>query len=165
MNSNLKKLPVYPFCFVCGHENPSGLQSQFYIQDQYTLLPVCFSDKHTGYPGFAHGGVVSSAMDETMAWASARYFKRMCVTAEFTVRFLKRVPLNKNLLVKTWVTKGHRLIAYTEGVLIDPETEEVFVRSWGKFMPISKEETQIVDRHLIYDDNTERVFTNNFNNS
>ncbi|MGC8739517.1 MAG: PaaI family thioesterase [Candidatus Hydrogenedens sp.] len=160
---SLKKLPVYPYCFVCGKQNPSGLQSQFFIQDQYTLLPVRFTDKHTGYPGFAHGGVVSSAMDETMAWASARYFKRMCVTAEFTVRFLKRVPLNTDLLVKTWITKGHRLMASTEGILIDKETEEVLVRSWGKFMPISEEETQIVDRYLIYDENTEKIFNNSHN--
>ena len=160
---NLKKLPVYPYCFVCGTQNSSGLQSQFFIQDQYTLLPVRFTDKHTGYPGFAHGGVVSSAMDETMAWSSARYFKRMCVTAEFTVRFLERVPLNKDLLVKTWITKGHRLMATTEGVLIDKETEGVLVRSWGKFMPISDEETQIVDHYLIYDENTEKIFSNSHN--
>ncbi len=159
----LKKLPVYPYCFVCGHENISGLQAQFYIQEQYTLLPVRFTEKHTGYPGFAHGGVVSSAMDETMAWSSARYFKRMCVTAEFTVRFLKRVPLNKDLLVKTWITKEHRLLANTEGVLIDRETEEILVRSWGKFMPISEEETQIVDQYLIYDERTEKIFNNSYN--
>lgn len=157
---DLKKLPVYPHCFVCGHKNESGLQAQFYIQNQYTLLPVRFIEKHTGYPGFAHGGVVSSAMDETMAWSSARYFKRMCVTAEFTVRFLKRVPLNKDLLVKTWITKEHRLLANTEGVLIDRETEEILVRSWGKFMPISEEETRFVDRFLLYDEKTEKIFNN-----
>ncbi len=160
---NLRKLPVYPYCFVCGQHNSSGLQSQFFIQDQYTILPVRFTEKHTGYPGFAHGGVVASAMDETMAWSSARYFNRMCVTAEFTVRFLKRVPLNKDLLVKTWITKEHRLLASTEGVLLDKETEEILVRSWGKFMPISEEETQIVDKYLLYDENTEKIFNNSIN--
>ncbi len=156
----LKKLPVYPFCFVCGKDNISGLQAQFFVQDDYTLLPVRFLDKHTGYPGFAHGGVVASALDETMAWSSARYLKKMCVTAEFTVRFLKRVPLNKDLLVKTWVSKGHKLLVNTEGVLLDSETDEILVRSWGKFMPISEEETQIVNRYLIYDENTEKIFDN-----
>ncbi|HOK08657.1 MAG TPA: PaaI family thioesterase [Candidatus Hydrogenedens sp.] len=155
---DLKKLPTYPYCFVCGTKNVSGLQSQFFIDGEYTLLPVKFTDKHTGYPGYAHGGVVSSAIDETMAWSSARHFKRMCVTAEFTVRFLKRVPLNKDLLVKTWIVKGHRLLAYTEGVLIDIENNEIYVKASGKFMPITEDETQMVDEFLCYDENTERVF-------
>lgn len=154
----LKKLPISPTCFVCGTQNLAGLQSQFYIKDEYVLLPVKFCEKHGGYPGHVHGGVVASALDETMAWSAARYFRRMCVTAEMTVRFLKRVPLHKEFLVKTWVTKGHRLLVQTEGILIDVENEDVYTRAWGKFIPISKEETEWVDKFLIYDENTVRVF-------
>lgn len=159
----LKKLPISPTCFVCGSQNPAGLQSQFYVQDEFVLLPVKFTEKHGGYPGHVHGGVVASALDETMAWSAARYFKRMCVTAEMTVRFLKRVPLYKELMVKTWVTKGHKLLVQTEGVLIDPRNNKVYARACGKFMPISQEETEWVDKHLIYDDNTIRVFNHNSN--
>ncbi|MCX8065381.1 MAG: PaaI family thioesterase [Candidatus Hydrogenedentes bacterium] len=154
----LKKLPSSPTCFVCGNQNSAGLQSQFYIKDEFVLLPVKFTEKHSGYPGHVHGGVVASALDETMAWSAARYFRRMCVTAEMTVRFLKRVPLHKELLVKTWITKGHRLLVQTEGVLMDIDSEEVYTRAWGKFIPISQEETEWVDKGLIYDDNTVRIF-------
>lgn len=156
--TQLKKLPVYPYCFVCGKDNFAGLQSQFYVENEFVLLPVKFTDKHSGYPGHTHGGVVASALDETMAWSAARFLKRMCVTAEFTIRFLKRVPLNKELLVKTWVTRGHRLLVYTEGFLLVPENNDILVRSWGKFMPISEQETNAVNELLIYDDKTERIF-------
>ena len=156
---DLKKLPIFPYGFVCGIANTSGLQSQLYIQEKFTLLPVRFTDKHTGYPGYVHGGIVSSALDEAMAWSAARYFRRMCVTAELTVRFLKRVPLNKELLVKAWIAKEHRLLANTESVLIDEGSNKVLVKAWGKFMPISKEETQMVDKCLMYDENTERIFS------
>jgi acyl-coenzyme A thioesterase PaaI-like protein len=117
-----------------------SLQSQLYIQEKFTLLPVRFTDKHTGYPGYVHGGIVSSALDEAMAWSAARYFRRMCVTAELTVRFLKRVPLNKELLVRAWIAKEHHLLANTESVLIDEESNKVLVKAWENLCQFQKRE-------------------------
>ena len=52
-------------CFVCGIQNPFGLQLKFYdngIDKVWTeyIIPEYFQ----GYPGVAHGGVIAAMLDE-----------------------------------------------------------------------------------------------------
>ncbi len=61
-----KKLqPNSRHCFVCGLENPFGLQLRFYesvpgeIVAEYTV-----PEQYQGYPGVVHGGIVTAMLDE-----------------------------------------------------------------------------------------------------
>lgn len=150
-------LPNSKSCFVCGEENASGLKTRFYVEDDRVKMPLTVVDHHCGYENTVHGGIVAAALDECMGWAAARAIERMCVTAELTVRYIERVPVDRDLTVSAWVTRSHRRMVSAEA-LIESGDGTVFARASGRFLPLSEEETLAVDDALIYRGGEERVF-------
>ena len=150
-------LPNSTGCFVCGETNQAGLQARFYVEDGIVKTPFTVRPEHCGYENVAHGGVLAAALDECMAWAAARAIKRCCVTAELTVRYVKRVSGDARLTVVAEVIKSNRRLACVRGAIED-EAGACYARAEGKFMPLSVEETLAVDDGLIYRGGEERVF-------
>ena len=105
-------------CIVCGPENPIGLK----VRPQYdkengrawltTVLPADFQ----GWAGVAHGGVIAALLDEVSAYA-AMSESRQIVTAELTVRYLKPVPLGRELFVEAQVREQVRRSITVEAVM------------------------------------------------
>ena len=105
-------------CIVCGPENPIGLK----VRPQYdresgrawltTTLPADFQ----GWAGVAHGGVIAALLDEVSAYA-AMSESRQIVTAELTVRYLKPVPLERELFVEAQVRDRVRRSITVEAVM------------------------------------------------
>jgi uncharacterized protein (TIGR00369 family) len=92
--------PSSRHCFVCGVENPLGLQLRFYnsgpgeVVAEYTL-----PENYQGYPGVAHGGIVAAMLDEAagrslMGDLSA---PRFMFTARLNVTYRKNVPVGQLL--------------------------------------------------------------------
>ena len=88
------------FCFVCGVENEHGLKVRFYNQEPGVVHAKCLiCEKHQGYPGVVHGGVVAAILDEV----AGRTFMegdppKFMVTAKLTVRYRRPVPVGQPLL-------------------------------------------------------------------
>jgi uncharacterized protein (TIGR00369 family) len=80
-------------CFGCGRLNPHGLQLTFYQNDDGSLwAPWTPDEKHEGYTGIAHGGVITAVLDEVMAWTV--YAKQIwAVTGRINVTFRKPVEM------------------------------------------------------------------------
>lgn len=156
-SNNKTYLPNSKTCFVCGEENIAGLQLRFYLEDGLTKTVFHPKPHHCGYPNVLHGGVVAALLDETMAWGANRALARMTVTGEITVRYLKPVPGDRDIHVWAEVTKANRRLVYARGVIHDASGEE-FARAEGRFLPLSVEETLVIDDHLIYRGDEERVF-------
>ncbi len=154
---NIQYLPNSKGCFVCGEENPAGLQSRFYVEDGMVKMKLQPQAHHCGYANVVHGGVVAAAMDECMGWAASRAIKRMCYTGELTIRYLKRVPTDGDLVVCSEVKRSSRLLAHVEGRIVDAQGE-VYARGEGRFLPLSVEDTLEVDDQLLYRGGEERVF-------
>lgn len=152
-----KTLPVSPSCFVCGTQNPAGLQSRFFVEDDTVHMPLTIKDHHCGYPDVAHGGIVASALDECMAWAATRALGLMCVTGKLTIRYLRPTPPKDGLEVRAVVTRFNRRLAYAEALLVDKEGT-VYARGEGSFMPLTPEQTLHIDDHMIYSGDDERLF-------
>ncbi len=150
-------LPNSKSCFVCGEDNASGLKTRFYVDGDRVKMPLTVVDHHCGYENTVHGGIVAAALDECMGWAAARAIERMCVTAELTVRYVERVPVDLDLTVSAWVNRSHRRMVTAEATIEDAGGT-VFARATGRFLPLSEEETLAVDDVLIYRGGEERVF-------
>jgi len=157
MNTVRKPLPTSASCFICGEENPRGLRARFFTEGEWTVLPVLPDPHLCGYPGVVHGGIVAAMLDECMGWAAARAIGRMCVTAELTVRYLRRTPAGVPLETRARCPRANRLLALTEAVLVDADGTE-YARATGKFMPLSDEETLRIDDGMRYRGDEERVF-------
>lgn len=150
-------LPTSDTCFVCGEENHAGLKSRFYVEDNMVKMPLQAQLHHCGYKDTVHGGIVAAALDECMGWAAARAIGRMCVTGELTVRYLRRVPHETDLVVCAETVKSHRRMVTTVARIIDAE-DTVYARAEARFLPLSPEESLMVDDNLNYRDGDERIF-------
>lgn len=151
MNNDSKIiLPYSESCFVCGKDNEAGLRTKFYVEDGLVKMRLNAREEHCGYLNMVHGGVVAAALDECMGWASGLAVGRMCFTAELTIRYVKPVPADRSLVVSAEVVKANRCLASAQGRIIDDDGVE-YVKGQGRFVPLSDEESQLVDEYLIYD--------------
>ena len=79
-------------CFGCGEANEHGLQLEFFLADDGTVVcPVSIPDRFEGHPGFLHGGIIATLLDETMSKAlRARGLTAM--TRHLEVDYRRPVP-------------------------------------------------------------------------
>ena len=155
--TNVRYLPYSAPCFVCGKENPAGLHTRFYVEDDVVKAKLHPRPEHCGYDNVVHGGVVAAILDETMGWAAARAIIRMCLTGDLNVRYLKPVPADRELTVTTEVIRSNRRLAHVKGAIFDGDGQE-YARADGRFLPLTLEQTLLVDDHLIYEGGEERIF-------
>ena len=60
----------YPNCFGCGAENPSGLRLELKLQGDQLTAEFTPEERHEGWPGIVHGGVIATILYEVMEnWA------------------------------------------------------------------------------------------------
>jgi acyl-coenzyme A thioesterase PaaI-like protein len=93
-------LPVVPG----GDDNSLGLDLKYHLEDGGRLI-ARFSPRrrHQGAPGFLHGGMAATALDETMAALGYALDRVHCVTATLELRYRRPVPLaSQPLRIEAW---------------------------------------------------------------
>jgi acyl-coenzyme A thioesterase PaaI-like protein len=101
-DSTRAKQPNSRQCFVCGLENPVGLQLNIYqiepgvIETTYTA-----PDHFQGYPGVLHGGIVATILDEISGRAhmGSPSEPRFMFTGKLEVLYRKNVPTGQPLRI------------------------------------------------------------------
>lgn len=95
-------------CYVCGPDNPLGLQVRFEPDGAHgSLARYVARPEHGGWNGILHGGVTFTLMDEALGWAL--YYQNLpAVTARAETKFHKPVPIGANVIVKAWVVRKRR---------------------------------------------------------
>lgn len=137
-----KKQPNSKMCLVCGLKNPSGLKSSFYELENDELLAVFNPiEEHQGYPGRLHGGIAMAILDETIGRAiMVKYAEDIWgITAEFTIRLKKPIPLDKEIRVIARVTKDRGRYFEGSGEIRLPDGE-IAAAATGKYFKFSIEE-------------------------
>ncbi len=89
-------------CFGCGQGNEAGLKMQFYInEDQDTVVSYVILPKHLcGWRNIAHGGVISTLLDEAMGWTSLVLLQKMILSKTLEVEFIKPVFIGEEIVVE-----------------------------------------------------------------
>ncbi len=124
-------------CYGCGSENERGLKLKFRQEGERAVAEFMPEQFLQGFPGYMHGGGVATVLDEAMGWA-AYQVGLWAMTAKFTMRFRRPVPLRQQVRVSGWVTRdrGRFLEVRAElrsrhGHLL-AEADGVFVRLDGE---------------------------------
>lgn len=136
----LNKQKMSKMCLVCGLENKNGIKAQFYELDNNELVALCkLEQEMQSYPQRVHGGISAALLDETIGrvimignpntWG---------VTAEFSLKYKRPVPLEVPLKVVGRITRKTRLIFEGTGEIILPNGE-VAVTASGKYMIVPYE--------------------------
>ncbi|MCQ4083019.1 PaaI family thioesterase [Streptomyces sp. RB6PN25] len=129
--------PHYDQCFGCGEGQPHGLHLQaragegVSITAEFTVQPA-----HQGAPGLAHGGVLASALDETLG--SLNWLLRViAVTGRLETDFVRPVPVGATLHLEARCMgiDGRKIYASAVG-RIDRPDGPVAVRADAVFIEV-----------------------------
>lgn len=124
-------------CFACSPMNRSGLQMQFFTNESAVFSRVIVPAHLCGWNNLAHGGVVSTILDEVMSWAALYLLKRITLTQSMIVEFIKPVHIHTELEAEGKVIelRGKR-DAMLEGLIYNSDGN-VCARSTGNFKVFS----------------------------
>jgi uncharacterized protein (TIGR00369 family) len=90
-------------CFGCGPDNPQGLHLHFDVDatDPASLsatATVTLTRLHEGPPGYIHGGIIATLMDEAMSKLN-RPLGVIAMTRHMEVDYLHPSPLGRELVL------------------------------------------------------------------
>ena len=98
-------------CFVCGKENPGGLQAVF-RQDpegRSAQCEVTLEETFQGWQGIVHGGMLATLLDETAVYACRNEVDQV-VTAELQVKYKQPARVGVPLRVMARIRERKRNI-------------------------------------------------------
>ena len=106
------------WCYACGDLNPVGLHLHFRMEGEWAIASFVAQREHQGYPGYVHGGLVSTLLDEAIGWAT--YGNNIwALTGRLETRFRDIVPTNELLTVRGRITKDRGRTLEAEAELRD----------------------------------------------
>jgi acyl-coenzyme A thioesterase PaaI-like protein len=136
-------------CFGCGGANPRGMKLTFELDEAGKRIRGAFriGAQYQGGPGFVHGGIIATLLDEGMGKVN-RFRNVRTVTAELQVEYLRPVPIDQDLRLEAWEVekKGRSLFHVGE---IRSASGAVLARGKGRFVEI--------DPHRYYAGRTART--------
>ena len=110
-------------CFVCGLQNPFGLQLRFNmiapgeVEARYTV-----PERYQGYPGMVHGGIVAAMLDEVAGRVHMGGDPpRFMFTARMEIRYRQNVPVGQPLRVVGRALKSKGRMATAAGAIYDQD--------------------------------------------
>ncbi len=115
----MKELRDNQRCYVCGKDNPAGLQVAFEIDKTSRTIIGRFTPRpeHEGWVGIVHGGIVATLLDEAMVKLAA-HLGIPAVSAEITVKFKAPAAPGEELVVSGKIVKEANRLIETEATVM-----------------------------------------------
>ncbi|MCL6566429.1 MAG: PaaI family thioesterase [Acidobacteriia bacterium] len=137
---DLMPLPPRPDnrCFGCGGANDRGMHLAF-VQDRTRRRIVgrfTLGEEYQGGPGFLHGGVIATVLDEAMGKLN-RFHDLRAVTAELRVEYLRPVPIGEEFVVEAFEVQrsGRNSIHAAE---LRSRTGQLLARGRARFVAVDE---------------------------
>ncbi len=128
-------------CFGCGPNNPQGMHLSFVIDATdpthiTSTATVQLTSVYQGPPGFIHGGIIATLMDEAMSKLN-RPLNVTAMTRHMEIDYLRPAPLNQPLLlVGTHLSRNGRKL-FHQADLQSPDGT-VHARARGLFIALDE---------------------------
>ena len=90
-------------CFACGKDNPEGLHMTFFTDEKSVFSRFFLPKTKRGWDRVVHGGILSTVLDEIMAWAAIYLTGNIMLTKSMTVNFIKPVYIEKHISTIGWI--------------------------------------------------------------
>jgi len=123
---------VHPNCVVCSLDNTKGLHLEFVSGYDGSISATFNCDEaFEGYPGFLHGGVISSILDGAMGHC---IFARgqAGVTVEMATRFRHPVIIHQEASVSARIERASHPLYILEAQIV--QAGQVKATATGKFL-------------------------------
>lgn len=127
--------PTNP-CFGCGGANPRGMRLAFEGDADRRRIVGRFrlGSEYQGGPGFIHGGIIATVLDEAMGKVS-RFSEVRTVTAELTIEYLKPVRVDQEIIVEGFEGGRNARQLFHQGEIRNA-AGELLARGWGRFVVV-----------------------------
>ena len=87
-------------CFGCSTVNRYGLGLRFFLSENGCYTKCSIPDYFCGIDGIVHGGMIALLLDEVSQWTMIARIGKMGLTQEISVRYLKPVLTNTEIVVE-----------------------------------------------------------------
>jgi uncharacterized protein (TIGR00369 family) len=86
-------------CFGCSKVNSYSLGLRFYLSENGCYTKCSIPGYLCGIDGVVHGGMIALLLDEVSQWTMIARIGKMGLTREISVRYLKPVQTNTEIVV------------------------------------------------------------------
>jgi acyl-coenzyme A thioesterase PaaI-like protein len=122
----------HDLCFGCGVANLFGLQLELEVRDGRIEGRFFVKQDHQGPPGFAHGGVIATALDEAMALLVHDEGVH-AVTRRLEIELLGPVPVGSFAGVSAWIESRDEKQLALRAELHGEDPDRPLARASGTF--------------------------------
>jgi uncharacterized protein (TIGR00369 family) len=124
-------------CFGCGQANAAGLRLEFLLAPDggVVTLPTV-ADRFEGHPGYLHGGVIATLLDEAMS-KSTRARGLTTMTRKLEIDYLRPVPSGAPLRVEGRMVRSEGRRHWVEAEIQDAGGT-VLAQGKGVFVEVKK---------------------------
>ena len=138
-------------CFACGTANPIGLRLKFYKDGDRVFTDITLDKNYEGWENVAHGGIVSTLLDEVMAYAVMFSKQVFIVTRNMTIKYIRPVLIGTPLTVMGRLSDDSQPPKITAISEIRNDKGNLLVRSSAEFVEVPGEKLSPVTERLKQD--------------
>jgi len=103
-------------CFACGPHNIYGLRMRVRYEDGAAVCRLTLGHQYQGWEDIAHGGIVSTVLDEITAYAVIGLVGQG-VTTRMETTFRQAVPLGREIVARAHIVEQKKRLAVASGEL------------------------------------------------
>lgn len=139
----------------CGsNHNPtnfSGIEMSYYTDGETLFSWVNVPERLSGWKNLAHGGIITTILDEIMGWWAIYQLKSVVLTKSISIDFVKPTPVGNRLRAEgRFSERPHEREVVMEGFLF---TEERVLCAKAKgifavFAPDAAEKLGLMDENM-----------------
>lgn len=122
-------------CFVCGTDNPSGLDCAPEREGNRVIVRFTPRDAHRGFSKAVHGGITASLLDEVVGVAAGQRAGGKCATVELTVSYRRPLTVGVPIRAEGWYVRKHGRLVLGAGRIVDGDGV-VLATARGRFLPL-----------------------------
>jgi uncharacterized protein (TIGR00369 family) len=126
-------------CFVCGTDNPGGLDLAPMKEGNKVTLTFTPKRVHLGFSKAVHGGITASLLDEVVGVACGQRTDGKCATVELSVTYKRPVLEGVEVRAEGWYVRKSGRFVFGAGHLLDPQGK-VLATAKGRFIPLQEEQ-------------------------
>ena len=130
-------------CFGCGGANSRGMQLAFESDDERRRIRGRFQlgPEYQGGPGFIHGGIIATLLDEAMGKVN-RFREVRAMTAELSIEYLKPVFVGDEIVVEAFEVEKSGRNAFHVGEIRNL-AGDVLARGRGRFVEVDPDRFKV----------------------
>jgi len=122
-------------CFVCGTDNPGGLNVAPEREGKKVIVRFTPGEAHRGFSKAVHGGITASLLDEVVGVAAGQRADGKCATVELSVVYKRPLIVGVEVRAEGWYVRRQGKLVLGAGRIVDA-AGTVLATARGKFLQL-----------------------------